>query len=52
VELQDNKNKHTPKKFRAEWKANSKGEAGDFIETCSRGGIVMFSKDTERGKYQ
>lgn len=52
-QLEDNNKKNTPKKLGrgAGWKANS-GEAGDFVECRSRGGILIYSQVayTQAGK--
>jgi predicted restriction endonuclease len=38
------------KKLGASW--NDSGEAGDFVEVCSRGGILMYHKAAHRGEYR
>ena len=49
-QLEQIDNKHTPKTLGVKWKADS-GEAGEFVETRSRGGIVGYSKDVHKGEY-
>jgi hypothetical protein len=44
-----NDNIHTPKKVGVEWKADS-GEAGNFVETYSRGGIIGYEVQVRRGE--
>jgi len=42
--------KVAPKLHGAPWETGTSGEAGNFVEVRSRGGIVGFSESKEKGK--
>jgi hypothetical protein len=49
--VQQNEAKHTPKLIRAVWEGDS-GEAGNFVEVQSQGGIIGFNDVLNIGKFQ
>ena len=47
--LSENMAKHTPKELGAVW-GDDEGEAGNYVEVHSQGGIISFDHDMGIGK--
>lgn len=48
-EIQEHGPKYTAKAFKATWEPGSE-EPGNFVEVRSRGGIMTYLKDVNKGK--
>jgi hypothetical protein len=48
-EIQEHGPKYTAKAFKATWEPSSE-EPGNFVEVHSRGGIMTYLKDVNKGK--